>query len=143
MAPLTPQSCCTAKCEDDSQVPCTWSSTGKEYSGRIDVTAEGQKCVNWLRSLHKHDTFVVTIHGSEAVNDARKDFYMPDLMEYRYDILSQFPDHSLDEAAGILQEIPVVHGVILHMLIKAEVTVIYLNVTQLIKEERLVVLKVA
>ena len=36
------QSCCTSKCEEGDIVPCTWTSTGKEYSSRIAVTREGQ-----------------------------------------------------------------------------------------------------
>ena len=82
---LTRQSCCTAVCEDGDQVKCTWSTSGREYSGRIDMTVSGQKCVNWSRSFHKSDAFGFQYKGRWI---------------YKHDLLSMFPDHSLDEAAN-------------------------------------------
>ena len=31
---ISRQSCCIGKCEEDDQVTCTWSISGKEYSGK-------------------------------------------------------------------------------------------------------------
>ena len=86
---ISKQKCCIAKCEDGDQVPCTWSKTGREYSGRIDMTLSGNKCVNWSRSLHKSDHF-----AKINTQDSRT------IVEYKQNILSMFPDHSLDEAAN-------------------------------------------
>lgn len=88
---LSRQKCCVAQCEDDDQVTCTWSINGTEYSGKIDVTSEGIKCVNWSRSLHKNDAFMMDYLENSGGNSKRW---------YKYDILSLFPDHSLDEAAN-------------------------------------------
>ena len=67
---------------DDDQVTCMWSSTGKEYSGRISITCTGMKCVPWARSIHKlRDILKILIQTDEG-------------------ILDKFPDRSLSEASN-------------------------------------------
>ena len=116
---LTKQECCLPTCEDSDKVTCTWSETGMEYSGMIDMTRTGQKCVNWSRSLHKNDAF-----------GAARQFGGWQYKPYIGYFLCFRITHSMKQliTAGILREMPVVPGVILHMQIAAEITVMYLKV---------------
>ena len=75
--------CCSPPCEEDDQVTCMWTQSGTEYSGRIDTTCSGMKCVPWSRSFHKFKKLNITLGPY-----------------HKYGILDRFPDRSIEEAAN-------------------------------------------
>ena len=62
---------------DGDEVSCTWTATGKEYTGKIARTCKDSHCLPWIRSIHKLAEHV----ASE-------------------DILEKIPDRSLIEASN-------------------------------------------